>query len=548
MSNAMSTSLSGLLAFKRGIDVHSQNVANVNTAGYVRRTIDLETRSGNGEAGQIVGSGVAVAGVRRLVNEYLIDQARTARSAAGRAEVLAEKSYQVNSLISPDGASLQDSLVNLRDAFDALASQPTSSFARDTVMTRLSTTISQFQELDSRLQAFDQEISGRLVGEIDSINGIVQQIATLNRQISASYSSAAGGNPSLMDARDRSLDQLSAKIGVRIRQGDDGTVSLSLMNGQSLLTGVEPVTLVAVRDPYAPDRTRVGLKSDSGVQELDNQFGGGALAGLLDTRSQLIDPTRNELGRVAVGLASLLNTQNMSGVTLTGATGGDLLTVGNPLAIAHALNTSTASAVATIIDSSELTGQDYLLERNGGSWTVRRTGTLEVLGTGGAGTPADPLQFEGLSLVVSGTASSGDRFLIRPTRDAVAGLELAFSNASAIAAAKAGSPPGSGDNTNALALAAVFDQATFDESQRSVRGILERLAGRVASTADSSQLSLEVQTLSADEAQADRDNMSAVNLDEEAAELLRYQQAYQAAAQVMRTSNELFDTLLAAVR
>ena len=82
MSNAVSTSVSGLLAFKRAIDVHSQNVANVNTAGYVRRTVELETRSGTGAAGQVVGSGVEVARVRRLVNEYLIDQSRTARSAA----------------------------------------------------------------------------------------------------------------------------------------------------------------------------------------------------------------------------------------------------------------------------------------------------------------------------------------------------------------------------------------------------------------------------------------------------------------------------------
>jgi flagellar hook-associated protein 1 FlgK len=548
MSNAVSTSVSGLLAFKRAIDVHSQNVANVNTPGYVRRTVELETRSGTGAAGQVVGSGVEVARVRRLVNEYLIDQSRTARSAAGRAEVLSEKSAQVNSLLSPDASSLQDAMVSLRDAFDALASQPTSSFARDTVMSRLDTTISQFKELDARLAAYDQEVSGRVAGEVDSINGLVEQVAKLNRQISASYSRDSGGNPSLLDARDRILDELSGKISLRITQGDNGTVSLSMMNGQSLLNGVETYSLVAVRDPYEVDRLKVGLKSGSGVQDLDNQFGGGTLAGLLDTRSQLIDPTRNELGRVAAGLASMLNSQNALGSTLSGVAGGNLLNVGAPVVKANPNNSGSATVTASIANPLLLTGQDYLIESNGAGWTVLRASTMEFVATTGAGTSGDPLSFDGVSLVVAGSASSGDRYLVRPTVEAVSGLTVAVTNSRDIAAAKAGSVAGSGDNTNALALAAAFDKVAFDGAQRSVRGILERLAGRVASAADSSRLSFEVQTLSAEEAQSDRDNMSAVNLDEEAAELLRYQQAYQAAAQVMRTSNELFDTLLGAVR
>jgi flagellar hook-associated protein 1 FlgK len=74
------------------------------------------------------------------------------------------------------------------------------------------------------------------------------------------------------------------------------------------------------------------------------------------------------------------------------------------------------------------------------------------------------------------------------------------------------------------------------------------MTGRVASLADSSATSYQVQTLAAEEAQSARDNMSSVNLDEEAAELLRFQQAYQAAAQVMRLTNQLFDSLLTIAR
>jgi flagellar hook-associated protein 1 FlgK len=179
---------------------------------------------------------------------------------------------------------------------------------------------------------------------------------------------------------------------------------------------------------------------------------------------------------------------------------------------------------------------------------VRRSDTLEAVTTTGAGTAASPIKFEGLALVISGTPANADRFLIRPTRDAVTGLALTTTNSQAVAAAKAGSGAGSGDNTNALAMARLFDDNVFDDSQRSLRGIAERLTGRVAGIADSSATSAEVQALAAEEAQSARANMSSVNLDEEAAELLRFQQAYQAAAQVMRMSNQLFDSLLTIAR
>ena len=216
--------------------------------------------------------------------------------------------------------------------------------------------------------------------------------------------------------------------------------------------------------------------------------------------------------------------------------------------MARSGNTGSGAIAATIDDVKKLTTSDYVVERTGAAWVVRRSDTLETVVTTGSGTEANPIKFEGMALVMSGVPADTDRFLIRPTRDAVTRLTLKATDYKAIAAAKAGSGAGSGDNTNALAMARLFDDNVFDDSQRSLRGIVERMTGRVASLADSSATSYQVQTLAAEEAQSARDNMSSVNLDEEAAELLRFQQAYQAAAQVMRLTNQLFDSLLTIAR
>lgn len=548
MTTSAASSMTSLMAFKRAIDVHSQNVAGVNTEGYVRRTVSLSPgtllESGSGSQGGREDTVV----IRRQVDEFLVDQARVTGSNAERARIVAEKAAQLKGLLSADSASLQDSLVSLRDGFDGLASQPTSAYARDTLMSRLESTISRLRDLDDRIRLYEGEIDSRISSEVDTLNALTKQVADLNRKIASGSVENSSANSTLLDMRDRAVDRIAQKVSVRVLPGINGALSVSTKSGVSLVDGLDSATLTTIPDPYQRDRLMVALVTDSKINEISDQFGGGTIGGLLETRSTLIDPSRNQLGRVAAGLAMLLNDQNKQGVTPTGAAGTNIVTIGGPLVMARSGNTGTATINASIDDVKKLTAGDYLVERSGTNWVVRRSDTLEAVTTTGAGTAASPIKFEGLALVISGTPANADRFLIRPTRDAVTGLALTTTNSQAVAAAKAGSGAGSGDNTNALAMARLFDDNVFDDSQRSLRGIAERLTGRVAGIADSSATSAEVQALAAEEAQSARANMSSVNLDEEAAELLRFQQAYQAAAQVMRMSNQLFDSLLTIAR
>jgi len=548
MTTSAASSMTSLMAFKRAIDVHSQNVAGVNTEGYVRRTVSLSPgtllESGSGSQGGREDTVV----IRRQVDEFLIDQARVTGSNAERARIVAEKAGQLKGLLSADSASLQDSLVSLRDGFDGLASQPTSAYARDTLMSRLESTISRLHDLDDRIRLYEGEIDSRISSEVDTLNALTKQVADLNRKIASGSVENSSANSTLLDMRDRAVDRIAQKVSVRVLPGINGALSVSTKSGVSLVDGLDSATLTTIPDPYQRDRLMVALVTDSKINEISDQFGGGTIGGLLETRSTLIDPSRNQLGRVAAGLAMLLNDQNKQGVTPTGTAGTNIVTIGGPLVMARSGNTGTATINASIDDVKKLTAGDYLVERSGTNWVVRRSDTLEAVTTTGAGTAASPIKFEGLALVISGTPANADRFLIRPTRDAVTGLALTITNSQAIAAAKSDSDAGSGDNTNALEMARLFDDNVFDDSQRSLRGIAERLTGRVAGIADSSATSAEVQTLAAEEAQSARANMSSVNLDEEAAELLRFQQAYQAAAQVMRMSNQLFDSLLTIAR
>ncbi|MGE3296925.1 MAG: flagellar hook-associated protein FlgK [Porticoccaceae bacterium] len=107
---------------------------------------------------------------------------------------------------------------------------------------------------------------------------------------------------------------------------------------------------------------------------------------------------------------------------------------------------------------------------------------------------------------------------------------------------------GAGDNRNALALGALQSTRTLDQGQSTFADAYGSLVATVGVRTQRAQATSQAQGVLLDQATAARDNVAGVNLDEEAANLLRFQQAYQAATRVIEVANSLFDSILNAVR
>ncbi|MFC0677091.1 flagellar hook-associated protein FlgK [Lysobacter korlensis] len=135
-----------------------------------------------------------------------------------------------------------------------------------------------------------------------------------------------------------------------------------------------------------------------------------------------------------------------------------------------------------------------------------------------------PIASGGWSLSLEGAPAAGDTFTLSPT------------------------PPRSADNGNARAMAALDKRRMLDSGNTSVVEGMGQLTARAGSQARHAELSLEAQQAIHNQVVAERESVSGVNLDEEAADLLRYQQAYQAAAQVIATADSLFQSLIGAIR
>jgi len=211
---------------------------------------------------------------------------------------------------------------------------------------------------------------------------------------------------------------------------------------------------------------------------------------------------------------------------------GMSLTTNDPAAIAAAapLVTSAASAntgtagiqSASVSDLATWTPDDYTLSFSSPTaYTVTNSaGATVVSGSYAAGTP---ISFDGVAVTLTGSPAAGDSFSIDYNAN------------------------DSGDNRNALLLANVMNVNVLDGGTQSLAGAVQSYVGTVGLQTSQAQNGTTAQQSAMNSAQTAQQSVSGVNLDQEAANMLQYEQAYQAAAQLIATSQTLFASLLGAV-
>jgi flagellar hook-associated protein 1 FlgK len=437
-----------------------------------------------------------------------------------------------------------------------------------------------------------------------------------------------------MDQRDSLIDQLSQYVNVNAVTQGDGQMDIYVGSGQALVVGSAAQTLVATPDSMDATKLNIGIQNGGGaVTDITPEITGGALGGLLTTRSQVLDSTQNALGQIAVGVATVMNQQQAAGMDLTGNPGQPMFAVGGVLTSPSTANTGNATLTATRTNLSQLTADDYKLSYSGTAWQLEDTTTDQAVTMTGSGTSADPFVAAGMSLVVNGAPSAGDSILVQPTAGAVGGLSVLLTNASQIAAASLGSSAAStsntgsatissptvtnpttwtsgvytiaigagsqyqvtdssgnvvasgnytsnspisfngeqvvisgtpangdtftvgpnstantGDNTNALAMINVMSSKLLNGNTASLNDTANNLVSATGVLTQQAQANASAQQTVNQSATDARNNLSGVNLDEEAARMLQYQAAYQACAQMIQASQTVFQTLITAIQ
>lgn len=544
MADMLNTSLSALVSYQQALTTTSHNISNANTEGYSRQRVDFSTRIPDLSGVGAIGSGVQIEAIRRVFDQSINDQVQGGTASYNQQDTIYVLSAQVQTLLSDSNTGLDSAMSQFFNTLQGVVNDPSSQSARRVLLDDARALVNRFNDLDSQFTALDQTLNTQVRTSVNDINGLTSRIAALNGDISRALTQAGNSPPNdLMDQRDQALVALNKLVRVSTSGQGDGSLNVYTGSGQPLVLAGVASTLSVAAGEFNPLQARVMIQ---GNVDLTDSLQGGVLGGTLAFRRDVLDPVRGQLGLIGRSLADQFNTQHRLGGDLTGQPGGDFFTVPAPRSQPSSENSGTATVSTGIADLAQITGRDYRLRYDGSSWRLFSQPDEQPVIMAGAGTAASPFTAEGLSITVSAGAQAGDEFQLLPAATVPGGLQLAISDPVRIAAAASGGAVG--DNRNALALAAVENRKTLIGGTASLQDQMRSMLSQVASSTRQAEVNRQSQSMLLDQATSRRDSVSGVNLDEEASNLMRFQQAYQAAAQAISVSNTIFETMISAFR
>lgn len=541
MSSLINSAMSGLSAAQAALSTTSNNISNYRVDGYSRQTADLSSLPSTLSGGSYYGNGVTVSGVHREYDEFITGQLRSASAQNSGITSQYNQISNIDDLMSSSSNSLSTTLSDFFTTLQNVVSNADDPSARQTLMGKASGLVNQFKVTDQYLRNMDSSINTNVASSIQQINSYSSQIANLNGQIGKLQAAGAGADPnSLMDQRDALVNKLNDLVGVNVSK-QDGSYIVSMSNGLALVNGSDTKELVAMPSSSDPTRTTVGYvdKTAGNVEIPENLVSTGSLGGLLKFRNEDLDSARNKLNQLALNFADSFNTQHKAGFDSKGNAGTDFFSIGGPSVVSNSKNGSSVTLTASWSDTSKAQATDYKVSWDGSNWNVKRlsdnTNVSATLDANGK------LNFDGLQLTPSGTPSANDSFVVKPVSNAIVNMDVAISNESQIAAASA--TGGESDNRNAQKLLdlqsknLVNGNATLSQAYAS-------LVSDIGNKTNTLKTTSETQTNVVMQLTNRQQSVSGVNLDEEYANLQRYQQYYMANAQVLQTASAIFDALI----
>jgi flagellar hook-associated protein 1 FlgK len=442
MSDLLGIGASGLRAYSAALATIGDNIANAQSPGYARRALQLRGAQSAGDTpfvrGNINPGGVDINGISRSVDAWLIDDARISSGGAERASTRLAWMDRVEGALSDETNGIASGLTSLYTTADQLTADPANRTLRSQFLQAADDVASGFRTAAGQLSDMADGISGAAAGAADQFNADLKALESINIGLRKARPGSTG-EATLLDERDRLVDQLSAPGGVSATFDDRGAATLRATGSGDVLVGggeVHPISVTTGADGRLSFSVEGGAPFDTAT---------GSLAGLVEASTHVADQ-REALDTMAADFAGQLNAAHQAGIDANGNPGAPLFT-----------GTTAATLTAATL-----------------------------------------------------------------TPDQVAAADA------------------SGSNGNMLALGAMRGP---DDPESKWSGMLASQAQTTASARAQDAAA----TTRADAASAARSAVSEIDLDREAGDLLRFQQAYSAAARTIQVARETMQTLLSSV-
>jgi flagellar hook-associated protein 1 FlgK len=597
--------------FKTALNVTSHNVANVATEGYTRQRAEISSNTPGSVGSAFQGGGSTVDSVERIHADYIQTQLVSSQSLVERYDTQLQLGSQVEGMVASNDQGIQAFMQSYFDSLQNLASNPTSNTSRQLVIDEASNLESHISNLTSVLDDTQAQVNSQISGLTVEINSRLETIKAINTQVESANNNGRQPPNDLLDQRDQAIFELGQYIDIKTFPQENGRIDIHTGNGKLPLLSDNTLTkLEADVGPYK-DEKRVEVYMTLGGQKhvVSDSIKGGQLGGVVDFRDNLLDKAQKDLGLTLNGMTASMNWQHYQGYDINGNAGGDLFNPVESTAIKNENNDTGSGSGSGLVVSfnpaqpagvfngvppytgatqpdlygdkeaylesalgavSQMQPRAYEMTFNGvsGEFDVYEKGGHNLLGSF-ANDPLTPAIIDGLEFKADGASTyvDGDSFIVRPHQDMLSQFQSVISESDLIAtrgqspidtgvAGLADETPAAaavGDNVNMANMAnlqsakLLFSDASGQASETLLGGY-SKMATNVGMYVRGSDIHLTAQTNVFQQLSDQRESISGVSLDEEAANLIKFQQAYEAAAQIIATSQSLFQTILGAVR
>ena len=456
-SALMSIGVRAMFANYSSMQTTGHNIANAQTPGYSRQTVELQTSGGQQTGAGFFGKGVDVVTVQRASDAFLTTQSQVASSMAAMDNARSSNLQQLETVFPPGDSGMGASVGNFMNAFVDLANSPSDSSARQVILSDAAEMADRFATAGGQLDRLQNGVTSDLKNSVAQVNQMAAQVASLNGDIAALRGSSSQPND-LLDQRDQLIKQIGNLVKVSTVQADDGTMGVFIAGGQRLVLGAEAQQLAVTPDPANTGRSTISI-SDSGItHELSTDLlVGGSISGLMKYQNEDLVSARNQLGQMAAAVSARVNQVQASGIDMSSpaGSGNPVFAVGGPIAIPNTHNARdasggfAASVSLTVTDASQLKASDYTLAADPatpGNFVVTRQSdgvkfSMAPDGAGGFGFTrqsdgaAMGSSMDGFQITFSGSPAASDSFELEPVGRAAVSMQRVLDDPTGLAAA-----------------------------------------------------------------------------------------------------------------
>jgi flagellar hook-associated protein 1 FlgK len=451
---------------------------------------------------------------------------------------------QADGIVSEtDSSGLSHGVTEFFNALRDVATNPENPIQRTVLLAKGQTLSAEFVNQAQALSQIRLDANQEILRHVETVNGLAIRIASLNDDIFKAESSGREA-PDLRDQRAVLINDLAELVDIEQIQLRDG-IGINV-GGQLLVGGNHANSLSTIPDADNPPMNDVAfVRSDGTAFAISSKLQGGKIAGLLQVRDVDVVDFQDRVDRLAAALINEFNQQHQAGFALDGTTNNSFFSELTPPApLARDTNSGTAVGTSVAItDPTLLTFQNYEVQFSSASaFSIINTANGTTVTTGSY-TSGAAINFDGIDVVVTGAAATGDVFSVSVQKGAAQQFGLALTNVDKVAASSTalGVP---GNNVNALALVNLHTSRQSTLGNLTFNDYHTITTGNVGSATREAELLLNTTSLEFEQLKGLRESVSGVSLDEELTNLLSFQRSFEASARMITVADELFQTIL----